>query len=335
MARLEVKRVTLTLFTTVLTVLVVGSGPVGCDTTGPGDGSTFPGNEPGTDGREVLIESDYPTVNSPVWSPECDRVAFERSYGGYQMICIYDLTTGEYSELPETAPRPALADWSHNGEWLVYNTTDTWQTYIIRPDGSDRTWITDISFACSFSPDDREIACYGGSGVYIFDISDLNDIKYRFLAPWPDPGTNFVGNGAYWSPGGEHIAVFRQYNWEFGYDPSEFYVYLIDPYDASYEVVFHETQSPIAGIKLRGWSADGRYLILVITANGYENVWLYEVKTGEYTQVTYSEVTEQISNNSVNWGNNNKIIFDSIDWERYDGTSESRHVVIYTIDAPY
>jgi hypothetical protein len=326
------------LFMTAVSALLVLGGPVGCDTTGPGGGSGFPGNEPGTDGRKVLIDSEEWVPCLHVWSPECDRVAFCRSYyfGDYEyrVICVYNILTGEYVELPETAPRPGVCDWSHNGEWILYYTTDTWQTFIIRPDGSDKTEIPDMA-GLSFSPDDREIvgSCYE-SRVVIADISDLNDIKYRYLDPWPDPGGNYGEHGGYWSPDGEHIAVFRQYNWELGYEPSEFYVYLIDPQDGSYEVVFHETQSPIAGIKLRGWSADGRYLILVITANGYENVWVYEIKTGEYTQVTYSEVKEQISNNSVDWGTNNKIVFDSIDFERYDGTPESTHVVIYTMDAP-
>jgi Tol biopolymer transport system component len=185
---------------TAVCVILIAGGPVGCDTTGPGGGSGFPGNQEGSDDREVLIFPEEWDPTNPVWSPSCDRVAFEKSYGGYRVICIYDVATDTYEDLSATVRAPLLGDWSHNGEWIQYGTTDTWDVFVIRPDGSDNTRIYDgggssgIFLEGSFSPDDREIAFDVGSGAVVLDISDLSNIGYRSLNPWPDDDFHMAGD---------------------------------------------------------------------------------------------------------------------------------------------
>jgi hypothetical protein len=85
---------------------------------------------------------------------------------------------------------------------------------------------------------------------------------------------------------------------------------------------------------LLDWSPDGRYLLLGVISNGFEELWAYEVKTGEYTQITYGSNT-YLHLGSADWGNNGKIVFDIFDFEMYQENPNGPWHIIYTIDAPY
>jgi Tol biopolymer transport system component len=332
MVRPELKRVTLIAFTAVLSVLAVGTGPVGCDSTGPSDGPTFPGNSTGSDDRELFLSYEtcgfYPT--NPVWSPDCKRVAVE-SYPGNR-IYIYDVVSGSVNEVPNTQLSPALLDWSPDGEWLAYQSTYDWKLYIIKPDGSENVVVYYGGMGStggSFSPDGRELVFGGLEGLTAADISDPNNITYRVIRESPNDGGSW---SAYpkWSPGGEYIARVRSFNNDNPWlEDKESYVYATTPDGDPYEVILQD-QPNWAMISLSGWSPDGRYLLLTITADSLIEKWAYEVKTGIYTQITYSPEKGLYGAGSGDWGDNGLIVFVSCMCDQHDPC-----FTLYTIDAPY
>jgi Tol biopolymer transport system component len=285
----------------------------------------------------VLILPEDFNIDNIVWSPDCDRLAFDRHGigSGTKSLCIYYVATGTYEEVPNVPQNHVLMDWSHDGEWILYYTPGDWKLYIIRPDGSDNTLISPDAIGGSFSPDDREVVFDSGKGLTVADISDLSDIKYRLIdwIPGSDVYARWEGK-AWWGPGGPYLARDRSVGDMGNIDEDiKWYVYCINAYEESYEVVLDD-QPNWASIRLNGWSPDGRYLLLTIIANGLEELWAYEVKTGEYTQITFGSNT-YLHLVSADWGNKGKIAFNIFDFEMYDENHNGPYNVVYSIDAPY
>jgi Tol biopolymer transport system component len=318
---------------TAVSALLVLGGPVGCDTTGPSDGPTFPGNSTGSDDRELFLSYEmcgfYPT--SPVWSPDCKRVAVNNyPHTDIKEIYIYDVVSGSVNEVPNTQLSPGLLDWSPDGEWLAYQSTYDFVLYIIRPDGSDNTSVYEAigSTGGSFSPDGRELVFGGREGLTAADISDPNDITYRVIREPLHDGGSWDGFPS-WSPGGEYIARVRSLNNDNPWlEDKESYVYATTPDGDPYEVILQD-QPNWAMISLSGWSPDGRYLLLTITADSLIEKWAYEVKTSIYTQITYSPEKGLYGASGGDWGNDGGIVFCACMFDQHDPC-----FTLYTIDAP-
>ena len=327
---LKVGATTSVLYIAGVWVLLIAAGPVGCDSTGPGDGPTFPGNGTGSDDRELLLSYDdcgfYPV--RPVWSPNCKRVAVN-SYP-HKEIYIYNIVSGSIDEVPNTQRSPGLLDWSPDGEWLAYQSTYDWNLYIIRPDGSENVSVYSGGMGStggSFSPDGRELAFGGLEGLTAADISDPNNITYRVIRESPDDG----GSEGYpkWSPAGEYIARVRSFNNDNPWlEDKESYVYVTTPDGDPYEVILQD-QPNWAMISLSGWSPDGRYLLLTITADSLIEKWAYEVKTGIYTQITYSPEKGLYGASGGDWGNDGRIVFCAVMFD-----ADNPCFTLYTIGGP-
>ncbi len=331
----------LTIYLTFSVILVIVAGPTGCnDSAGPADGPTFPGNETGADGREPLfiVPEGYDVQNCS-WSPAGDKLAFVfRDYitQGFSKLYIYNLNTGLYEEVPNTQYNPIFPRWSHNGEWILYYSSYDFGVYIIRPDGSDNTLIYggggNIGLNGSWSPDDREIVFCGNGDLTVADISDLDDIKYRVIGP-RDSGMEEWDGTAYWSPRGEFIAI-KKKAW-FGYY-GEDYIYITDPYGTFYEKIIPNQTN--ATISIKGWSPDGRYLLLKC-ADTLVELHAYDLKTGEFNQLTYGTLDRdtdvELNIEDADWANNGKIAFEVFHSDMYHNNPDGPWNIIYTIDAPY
>lgn len=82
------------------------------------------------------------------------------------------------------------------------------------------------------------------------------------------------------------------------------------------------------------WSPDGRYLLLHMVGPGdYVDLWAYELKTGEFTQLTFNDDGNSWIN-GASWGSNGKIVFDYITSEIDEDDNVIYDARIYTIDAP-
>jgi Tol biopolymer transport system component len=112
--------------------------------------------DPVTGGVEQVGEtrSCYDRETYPHWSRDGSRVVYYRAvFEGEQAtgsaVYVFDLATGEETQLTEDALVGGDADWSADDEWIVFSTyplrdfcCEVSNLYRIRPDGSDLEQLT-------------------------------------------------------------------------------------------------------------------------------------------------------------------------------------------------
>ena len=320
--------------------LLAGAVLFGCDDNAPvlppDDG---PLGEKYYDGRKVLIDPEGFDARNPLWSPLCDKVVFQKyelPLYGDKWLCIYDIGEGTFTDIDNAAPSPHLYDWSPDGEWIAYQSH--YNLYIIRPDGSENISVSGAmgSAGGSFSPDGYKIVFMSTEGPTIADISDPYNIEFDLLPPFHNENDFGRWDGfPLWSPDGRYIARSRVYEDEFDRVILT-RVYVIDPeagQEGKWEFLFEMPVEEGLFI-LIDWSPNGRYLLLLLGSPDYEDSELcaYEVDTGAYTRITYSNKYYHL--HAGDWGTNREIVFEEFDYGKYKNNHDGPWHVIYTIDAP-
>ncbi len=155
------------------------------------------------------------------WSPDGKTLA----YCGIrdQVFDIYTIPVdgGEETRLTFGEGRNDGPDYSHDGEWIYFNSSRTgrMQIWRIRPDGSDVARITDSEYGDWFphpSPDGKHVLVVSYDGD-VFDHPRDLDVRLRLMDP--DGGNArilfelFGGQGTInvpnWSPDGKEFAFVR------------------------------------------------------------------------------------------------------------------------------
>lgn len=322
--------------------LVAGAVLFGCDgntpSIPPDDG---PLDEKYYDGRKVLIDPDGFDARSPLWSPSCDKVVFQKyelPLYGDKWLCIYDIDEGTFTDIDNAAPSPRLYDWSPDGEWIAYQSHNNWGLYIIRPDGSENVFVYNPgigSTSGSFSPDGEKIVFACTEGTMVADISDPYNIEFDLLPPFQDEDDFWYWDGfPHWSPDGRYIARMRVYEDEFDFVILT-RVYVIDPEagdEGKWELLFEESADEWVGLDPVGWSPDGRYLSLMGSHNSDTEIWAYELDTEMYYRITCSNLYSHPSYGD--WGANGEVVFKEFDYAKYKNNPDGPWHVIYTIDGP-
>ena len=171
----------------VLTIMLVGLG-------GAGSGSRPVWS---SDGKQIMLS--LISSGKPPWVHATRRVHIDG--------------TG-LEELP-VPPEDTVQDWSSDGRWLVTASSrgaknDSWQLYIMRPDGTEQRRITEEGnpFYARFSPDGRRVLYTDNgrgeqSGIWVVDADGKNA---RLVFPVAPPPLVAVAS-ACWSPDGKRIAI--------------------------------------------------------------------------------------------------------------------------------
>ncbi|MBB5534792.1 TolB family protein [Rhizobium giardinii] len=175
---------------------------------------------PATGGQPRQITQNRPSYWHG-WSPDGKTLA----YCGIrdQVFDIYTIpvTGGDETRLTFGEGRNDGPDYSHDGEWIYFNSSRTgrMQIWRVRPDGSDVTRITDSEFGDWFphpSPDGKHLLVLSYDGD-VFDHPRDLDVRMRLM----DPGGGnarllfelFGGQGTInvpnWSPDGKAFAFVR------------------------------------------------------------------------------------------------------------------------------
>jgi TolB protein len=101
--------------------------------------------------------------------------------------------------------------WSPEGSWLAFSSGFDPSIYLVRPNGSDLTRLTDNSgqdFGLSWSPNGDQLAYAsnkdGDMEIYILDLATLQEIKLT--------ENDFSDQEPAWSPDGSKIAFIREAN---------------------------------------------------------------------------------------------------------------------------
>ena len=85
-------------------------------------------NQVGPKGEAItrLTHGENINVNDePAWSPDGDRLAFVSERGGNPELYVLESDRGIATQVTFNQTRDRLADWSPNGEWLVFYATDS------------------------------------------------------------------------------------------------------------------------------------------------------------------------------------------------------------------
>jgi hypothetical protein len=259
----------------------------------------------GDDSRELVYdpEDDWDSwLFHPTLSPDASSVAFnvdlEESSYAYGLVVLNFLTMDTELIRNEHTERPK---WSPSGEWIAYTTGDgpgVCNIYLIRPDGSDiRPAVSDGASwdAMGRWLNNEDILVYlrhglteGEPGGYNLTLYDIVNDTTIYLTEFDDRSySNPLGV----SPDDEWIAGSQiPHNYEPGWGLQLSYV-RSDGSD--YRVEIRESYL-YHGAQVLDWSPCGKYLLFSIrfqicSYDDYE-LWTYEIKTGEFKQLTMARV---------------------------------------------
>jgi hypothetical protein len=155
---------------------------------------TMPFDNPGLSNIQVFASGgDEDGVSRPTWSPD-GRLAYVRNVfapdgDSFDQLEVLDLSTGEHPPLALPLRFYRDPQWSPDGEWLVFagapDGAETWDLYLVHPDGRDLTPLTDTppydEITPAWSPDGRRIAFAtnqdGNYEIYVMDADGTRPVR--------------------------------------------------------------------------------------------------------------------------------------------------------------
>lgn len=144
------------------------------------------------DGTNVVkLTTGDQMVFTPTWSPDGTQIAFTLVNGGQGDIAIMQLADRRYRNITNTDDvREMSARWSPDGQWIVFESDGGHFAQsgilIIRPNGADRTQLTDIhgvNSTPSWSPDGSQIVFISDRDFKLRDLDQHPSLVSLLLCP--------------------------------------------------------------------------------------------------------------------------------------------------------
>jgi len=171
---------------------------------------TMPFDNPGPGSIQVFATGDEEDgMSRPTWSPDGRRLAYVHNVfapegESFDQLEVLDLSTGDHHPLDLPLRFYQDPKWSPDGERLVFagapDGAETWDLYLVHPDGTDPTPLTDTpaydEITPAWSPDGTRIAFAtnqdGNYEIYLMDADGTHPIRLT-----NDPGFDW---GPAWRP---------------------------------------------------------------------------------------------------------------------------------------
>ncbi len=154
----------------------------------------------------ALIQSPpgRPDVQSPVWSPGGQRIAFVNRRDGGKEIYVVSADGSGQRRLTRDARYPATPAWSPDGRKIAFeggpDGSTTTGVYVVNADGSGQRRLAN-GHAPAWSPDGRAIAFFSDNKIYLMNADGT---EHRALTKPLTAGARSLA----WSPDGRKLAFF-------------------------------------------------------------------------------------------------------------------------------
>lgn len=256
-----------------------------------GNNEVYVMNPDGSDQTRVTMNSR--NDQRPDVSPDGNQIVFvsnritETNLSGDFEIFVMssDGDAGGVLQLTFNGAEDSWPRWSPNGKWIAFhsNVDGNFEIYVIRPDGTDLTRVTDYSGLDQFpewSPNGKQLAIRRDTDVYLIDLDGYNPIQLTDEAI----GINQMVS---WSPDGKKLAFMST---RAGY-PS---VFVMDA-DGSNQVNLTPKPDDVLASawssRAPGWSRNGQQIYFTgrrpeISVN--ENIFVMNTDGTGVTQLTSS-----------------------------------------------
>lgn len=212
------------------------------------------------------------------WSPSGDQLAFKSYRDGNDEIYVLDLGSGEQKNISNHPERDGGPVWNENGESVIFqsqreNQEDALYTHNLKTGVIEKIQLEGFNgYGAVWSPIGDKVAFIsnedGDDDIYILDLK--NGTKTQLT---DNPLNDWYPQ---WSPDGTSI-LFTYGDWET--DVWELRLISID--GTNQRTLVQQTDSGNAS-----WHPNGDQIAFASSKDGPGHVYLYDMKTGDETQLT-------------------------------------------------